>query len=137
MVDSDRGGDESFLFGPLSQVPSKQQLDGLIGKEICVYQPSRDAKKPTEVGVFSSSSTLQSWHHIGVTMVHSHVFSILIVQYNELGAIPKQIQPPSIAGSHEGEQQAAVIRYHQNGLPGITFGVRKVSNTLQMAIWKK
>lgn len=37
MVDSDRGGDESFLFGPLSQVPSKQQLDGLLGKEICVY----------------------------------------------------------------------------------------------------
>ena len=57
-------------------------------------------------------------------------FGILIVQYNELGAIPKQIQPPSIVGSHEGEQQAVVIRYHQNELPGVTFGVREVSNTL-------
>ena len=36
LVDSDRGGDESFLFGPLSQVPSKQQLDGLLGKKMCV-----------------------------------------------------------------------------------------------------
>ena len=88
MVDSDRGGDESFLFGPLSQVPSKQQLDGLTGKEICVYQPSRDAKKSTEVGVCSSSSTLQSWDHIGVTVVHSHVFQYPHCLIQRIGRYP-------------------------------------------------
>ena len=77
-----------FLFGPLSQVPLKQQLDGLLGKEICVYKLSTDAKKTNEVGVCSSFSTLQSWHHIGVTVVHSHVFQYPHCPIQRIGRYP-------------------------------------------------
>lgn len=35
-IDTENWSDETLLFGPVSHVPSKQQLDGLIGKATCV-----------------------------------------------------------------------------------------------------
>ena len=35
-IDTENWSDETLLFGPVSHVPSKQQLDGLIGKKTCV-----------------------------------------------------------------------------------------------------
>lgn len=35
-IDTETWSDETLLFGPVSKVPSKHQLDGLIGKATCV-----------------------------------------------------------------------------------------------------
>ena len=35
-IDTETWSDETLLFGPVSNVPSKHQLDGLIGKATCV-----------------------------------------------------------------------------------------------------
>ena len=35
-IDTENWSDETLLFGPVSHVPSKNQLNGLIGKATCV-----------------------------------------------------------------------------------------------------
>ena len=35
-IDTENWSDETLLFGPVSHVPSRRQLDGLVGKVTCV-----------------------------------------------------------------------------------------------------